>query len=104
MIAGCGAGHKAVAIGQERRAEIDAVDIEDFVPAELKPLPAVRFQVASFCQLPFESNSFAAIFYRHVIEHVDDPVAVKTNMSPTRVSVTRNGTDFSNGISLNEFG
>lgn len=74
LIAGCGAGHEAVAIGQELRAEIDAVDVEDFVPSELKSLAGVRFQVASVCQLPFESNSFDAIFYHHVIEHVDDPV------------------------------
>ncbi|MDP1564511.1 MAG: class I SAM-dependent methyltransferase [Pirellulaceae bacterium] len=74
LIAGCGAGHEAVAVGQELRAEIEAVDVEDFVPAELKSLPSVRFQVASVCKLPFESNSFDAIFYHHVIEHVDDPV------------------------------
>lgn len=74
LIAGCGAGHEAVAVGQELRAEIDAVDVEDFVPAELKNLTGVRFQVASVCQLPFESHTFDAVFYHHVIEHVDDPV------------------------------
>ncbi len=74
LVAGCGAGHEAVAVGQELRAEIDAVDVEDFVPAELKNLADVRFRVASVCQLPFDSSSFDAVFYHHVIEHVDDPV------------------------------
>lgn len=73
LIAGCGAGHEAVAIQQQLRAEVDAVDVEDFVGAELKEDSAVRFQVASVCELPFAANSFSAIFYHHVIEHVDRP-------------------------------
>ena len=73
LIAGCGSGHEAVAIGQELQATIEAVDVEDFVPESLKQLPGVQFQVASVCALPFPASHFDAIFYHHVIEHVDDP-------------------------------
>lgn len=73
LIAGCGAGHEAVAIQQQLRAEVAAVDVEDFVGGELKEDSAVRFQVASVCELPFADGSFNAIFYHHVIEHVDRP-------------------------------
>ncbi|MFN6130689.1 MAG: methyltransferase domain-containing protein [Planctomycetota bacterium] len=73
LIAGCGAGHEAVAIEQHLLADVEAVDVEDFVGTELKESSAVRFQVASVCELPFEADSFDAIFYHHVIEHVDRP-------------------------------
>lgn len=73
LIAGCGAGHEAVAIQQELNGVVDAVDIEDFVSPELKTHSPVRFGVASVCQLPFQDSAFDAIFYHHVIEHVDDP-------------------------------
>jgi SAM-dependent methyltransferase len=75
LIAGCGAGHEAVAIQAELDADVDAVDIEDFVSAELKAGTSVRFAVGSVCELPFPENTFDAIFYHHVIEHVDNPSA-----------------------------
>ena len=74
LVAGCGAGHEAVAIQQDLNGVVDAVDIEDFVSPELKLKSAVRFGVASVSQLPFQDSAFDAIFYHHVIEHVDDPV------------------------------
>jgi SAM-dependent methyltransferase len=73
LVAGCGAGHEAVAIGRELQAPVEAVDVEDFVAPELKSVAECHFQVASVCQLPFAADSFQAIFYHHVIEHVDDP-------------------------------
>jgi SAM-dependent methyltransferase len=73
LIAGCGAGHEAAAIQLELQAEVDAVDIEDFVSANLKNSSPVRFAVGSVCDLTFPDNSFDAIFYHHVIEHVDNP-------------------------------
>ena len=75
LIAGCGAGHEAVAIQHQFQAQVDAVDVEDFVSAELKQGSPVGFQVASVCELPFPSSAFDAIFYHHVIEHVDRPAA-----------------------------
>ncbi len=73
LIAGCGAGHEAVAIQQALQAEVEAIDVEDFVKAELKEDSRVRFQVGSVCQLPFPTGHFDAVFYHHVIEHVDQP-------------------------------
>lgn len=75
LIAGCGAGHEAAAIQAELNATVDAVDIEDFVSAELKANSPVRFAVGSVCDLKFANNTFDAIFYHHVIEHVDNPTA-----------------------------
>ncbi|MCE2791915.1 MAG: methyltransferase domain-containing protein [Planctomycetota bacterium] len=75
LIAGCGAGHEAVAIAQQLQARVEAVDVEDFVGSELKGSSPVHFQVASVCELPFNAATFDAIFYHHVIEHVDRPAA-----------------------------
>lgn len=75
LIAGCGAGHEAEAIQRQLQAQVEAVDVEDFVRPELKMNSAVRFQVASVCELPFPEAAFDAIFYHHVIEHVDRPAA-----------------------------
>lgn len=81
LVAGCGAGHEAVAIQQELGATVDAVDIEDFVSSTLKLQSSVRFGVASVCKLGFANESFDAIFYHHVIEHVDDPAASLRELS-----------------------
>jgi SAM-dependent methyltransferase len=81
LVAGCGAGHEAVAIQQELDATVDAVDIEDFVSPILKSQTSVRFGVASVCKLDFANESFDAIFYHHVIEHVDDPAASLRELS-----------------------
>ncbi|TWT93718.1 class I SAM-dependent methyltransferase [Neorhodopirellula pilleata] len=81
LVAGCGAGHEATAIQAELDAEVDAVDIEDYVGDELKETSPVRFDVGSVCDLPFADESFDAIFYHHVIEHVDDPVASLDELS-----------------------
>jgi SAM-dependent methyltransferase len=74
LIAGCGAGHEAAAIQRRLQGDVDAVDIEDFVAPELRNASPVRFRIASVCDLPFDDNSFDAVFYHHVIEHVNDPV------------------------------
>ncbi len=73
LIAGCGAGHEAAWIQNRFSALVDAVDVDDFVPAELKGQADLNFQIASVCELPFADDSFDAIFYHHVIEHVDRP-------------------------------
>lgn len=73
LVAGCGSGHEAIAIQDQLDAEVDAVDVEDFVDPSYHTLARTRFQVASVCELPFESERFDAIFYHHVIEHVDRP-------------------------------
>ena len=75
LIAGCGSGHEAAAIQSELAADVDAVDIEDFVAPSLKQTSPVRFSVGSVCQLDFAEATFDAIFYHHVIEHVDNPTA-----------------------------
>ncbi len=73
LIAGCGSGHEAVAIQQQLNCEVDAVDVEDFVEPSYQAEERVHFQVASVCKLPFDDSRFDAIFYHHVIEHVDNP-------------------------------
>lgn len=74
LVAGCGAGHEAIAIQVRLDADVDAVDVEDFVDPGYRTHARTHFQVASVCELPFEDGRFDAIFYHHVIEHVDRPV------------------------------
>jgi SAM-dependent methyltransferase len=73
LVAGCGSGHEAIAIQARLDADVDAVDIEDFVDPNYRTQARTHFQVASVCELPFEDGRFDAIFYHHVIEHVDHP-------------------------------
>ena len=74
LIAGCGSGHEAIAIQDRLDADVDAVDVEDFVDPTYLGQARTHFQVASVCDLPFDDGRFDAIFYHHVIEHVDRPV------------------------------
>ncbi len=75
LIAGCGSGHEAIAIQDRLDADVDAVDVEDFVDPIYIGQARTHFQVASVCDLPFDDGTFEAIFYHHVIEHVDRPEA-----------------------------
>lgn len=75
LIAGCGSGHEAAAIQAELKADVDAIDIKDFVSDDLKAQSPVRYAVGSVCDLSFPDDTFDAIFYHHVIEHVDNPTA-----------------------------
>ena len=75
FVAGCGAGHEAAAIQRQLSAEVEAIDIGDFVPKQLRESTPVNFSVGSVCDTPYEDGQFDAIFYHHVIEHVDDPAA-----------------------------
>lgn len=70
--AGCGEGHEAVAIQQQLGGCVEAVDVEDQVLPQFRDLEDVRFQISSVCELPFADAHFDAVFYHHVIEHVDD--------------------------------
>ncbi len=81
LVAGCGAGHEAALIGRLQQAEVHAVDVTDHLSEEFRDWPGLHFQVASVCDLPFASQSFDAVFYHHVIEHVDDPVASLAELS-----------------------
>jgi SAM-dependent methyltransferase len=75
LIAGCGAGHEAVAIAEYFSTVTDAIDLDLRVAPELEFIPQTRFQAASICDTPFQDESFDAVFYHHVIEHVDNPIA-----------------------------
>ncbi len=73
LVAGCGAGHEAIAIAEKLGCHVEAVDVEDFVEPSYHEQSQVIFQVASVCELPFDDQQFDAVFYHHVIEHVDAP-------------------------------
>lgn len=73
LIAGCGEGHEAAAIQQYFDTSVEAVDVDEFFLESFQGQERLNFRLASVCELPFEDNSFDAIFYHHVIEHVDDP-------------------------------
>jgi len=81
LVAGCGAGHEAALIQQLLDAQVEAVDVEDEFLEDLRQWPGLRYQLASVCELPFGDGYFDAIFYHHVIEHVDDPAASLRELS-----------------------
>lgn len=81
LVAGCGAGHEAALIQQILEAEVEAVDVEDEFLGDLRQWPGLHYQLASVCELPFADNYFDAIFYHHVIEHVDDPAGSLQELS-----------------------
>lgn len=81
LIAGCGAGHEAALIQSLLGAETYAVDVDDFMDEQYTDWPNLHYEVASVTALPFEDSCFDAIFYHHVIEHVDDPAASLTELS-----------------------
>lgn len=73
LIAGCGAGHEAALIQRELKSLVDAVDVVEELDPRFAEWPDVTYQTASVCELPFADQTFDAIFYHHVIEHVDAP-------------------------------
>lgn len=81
LIAGCGAGHEAALIQHLSGAEVQAVDVVDEVHDALRSRERLIFQTASVCDLPFPDNGFDSVFYHHVIEHVDDPMASLSELS-----------------------
>ncbi len=73
LVAGCGAGHEAAFIQATFGCQVEAVDIELFASPELQNTPGLTVGIASVTNLPFEQGQFDAVFYHHVIEHVNDP-------------------------------
>lgn len=70
LVAGCGSGHEAFFIHEKTGAEVHSIDVEDFLKVSPEKREQIHFQVGSVCDLPFEENTFDAVFYYHVIEHV----------------------------------
>ena len=73
LVAGCGAGHEAALIQKRMSAEVTGVDVQNFLSPKFNQWPNFKFQVSNVSDLSFEDNYFDAVFYHHVIEHVDDP-------------------------------
>ena len=78
LVAGCGRGHEAEAIGRHFDTQVDAIDVEMEIEAGLSS--KISFQEASVCDMPFEDGTFDAVFYHHVIEHVDQPAKSLTEI------------------------
>jgi SAM-dependent methyltransferase len=75
LVAGCGKGHEALFIRGELGGSVVGVDIcEQWDPSLGADVPDFRLVAGSILELPFADSSFDAVFYHHVIEHVDDPV------------------------------
>jgi SAM-dependent methyltransferase len=81
LVAGCGAGHEAALIQRLLSAEVQAVDAVDELSDHFRAWSGLHYQVASVCDLPFEEGYFDAVFYHHVIEHVDDPAGSLVELS-----------------------
>ena len=81
LVAGCGAGHEAALIQTILGTEVHAVDVEDFLDESFRNWQDLHYHVASVCELPYDNSCFDAIFYHHVIEHVDNPACSLAELS-----------------------
>jgi ubiquinone/menaquinone biosynthesis C-methylase UbiE len=74
LVAGCGEGHEALFLREELGGSVVGVDINKQWDSSLgSAVPNFRLLAANVLELPFPDGSFDAVFYHHVIEHVDDP-------------------------------
>ena len=74
FVAGCGRGHEALFIRRELGGSLVGVDIDQtWEPAFGADVPDFQLLTGSILDLPFSDDSFDAVFYHHVIEHVSDP-------------------------------
>lgn len=81
LVAGCGKAHEARYIHNELDGSLIGVDIGGEWDPDVATAPGLTLQIGSILDLPFEDGSFDAIFYHHVIEHVDDPAKSLTELA-----------------------
>ena len=73
LVAGCGLGHEARYIHGRLGGETVGVDRVLAEEARRQTPDGCTLMEASVLELPFDDESFDAVFYHHVIEHVPDP-------------------------------
>lgn len=76
FVAGCGRGHEALFIRRELGGSLVGVDISNEWDTRLgEELGNFQLMEGNILDLPFPDGSFDAVFFHHVIEHVDDPAS-----------------------------
>jgi ubiquinone/menaquinone biosynthesis C-methylase UbiE len=72
LVTGCGEAHEAEFLGQRLGCNVKGIDIVLPDSAKARNKPGLELIEGSALDLPYEDNSFEAIFSHHVIEHVGD--------------------------------
>ncbi|MCW1960042.1 MAG: class I SAM-dependent methyltransferase [Mycobacterium sp.] len=76
FVAGCGLGHEALHIRKTLDVPVTGADISRQWDANLGGgIDGFTLLENSILSLPFANDTFDAVFYHHVIEHVSDPRA-----------------------------
>jgi sterol 24-C-methyltransferase len=83
--AGCGMGRVAVHVASTTKAKVEGVDILGFNISEAKRFgasdPNVHFQIADYADLPFDNDSFDAVYTMETLVHASDPTKVLNEFS-----------------------
>jgi ubiquinone/menaquinone biosynthesis C-methylase UbiE len=72
LVTGCGEAHEAEFLGDRLDCNVKGIDIVLPDSAKARNKPGLELIEGSALELPYEDNSFEAIFSHHVIEHVGD--------------------------------
>ncbi|MGI8923538.1 MAG: class I SAM-dependent methyltransferase [Fimbriimonadales bacterium] len=73
LVTGCGEAHEGEFLAKRLACNVKGIDIELPEVARARSRPGLELIEGSALDLPYQNETFDAIFSHHVIEHVGDP-------------------------------